>query len=123
MTLVRSTIARSALSAGCLTGQYIRHRGRGRRRRSAVARPHLFEDDHSAAMTALGAMDQQPAAEAANVVPLLSGRYAQTAEGNRVDHHEPGRGSRCGEVVVMDISLDGVSWSCSNCVTIFTRTT
>jgi hypothetical protein len=32
-------------------------------------------------------------------------------------------GGRCGGVVVMDhISPDGVSWSCSNCVTIFTRT-
>ena len=30
---------------------------------------------------------------------------------------------RVGWVVVMTISPDGVSWSCSNCVTIFTRTT
>ena len=31
---------------------------------------HLFADDHSDAMTALGAMGWQPATDAENVIPL-----------------------------------------------------
>jgi len=36
---------------------------------------------------------------------------------------KPGLTPRVGGVVAMTISPDGVSWSCSNCVTIFSRTT